>query len=90
MCCRTCSTTPTSRSCTFAKDGRKGWAAAYRAATLIKTAYAYGLRRHEVRMLAVADLGTNPLGASSGSDRVHTQSTRPSALNQPQWQQVAS
>jgi site-specific recombinase XerD len=42
------------------EDGRKGWMAAFRDATLLKTAYAYGLRRNEVRMLDVADFGANP------------------------------
>lgn len=40
--------------------GRKGWLSAFRDATLFKVAYAYGLRRNEVRMLDVADFGTNP------------------------------
>jgi integrase/recombinase XerC len=40
--------------------GRKGWVAAFRDATLLKTAYAYGLRRNEVRMLDLADFGPNP------------------------------
>jgi integrase/recombinase XerC len=40
--------------------GRKGWLAAFRDATLFKIAYAYGLRRNEVRMLDLADFGTNP------------------------------
>jgi site-specific recombinase XerD len=40
--------------------GRKGWLPAFRDATLLKTAYAFGLRRNETRMLDVADFGTNP------------------------------
>ena len=40
--------------------GRKGWLPAFRDATLLKTAYAYGLRRNEIRMLDVADFGANP------------------------------
>ena len=39
--------------------GRKGWLPAFRDATLFKVAYAYGLRRNEVRMLDVADFGAN-------------------------------
>lgn len=39
--------------------GRKGWLPAFRDATLFKTAYAYGLRRNEVRMLDLADFGRN-------------------------------
>ena len=45
---------------------RKGWLPAFRDATLLKTAYAYGLRRNEVRMLDVADFGRNPQGAEFG------------------------
>jgi integrase/recombinase XerC len=40
--------------------GRKGWLTLFRDATLLKVAYAYGLRRAEVAMLDVADFGTNP------------------------------
>ena len=40
--------------------GRKGWLAAFRDATLFKVAYAFGLRRNEVRMLDLADFGVNP------------------------------
>jgi integrase/recombinase XerC len=40
--------------------GRKGWLRAFRDATLFKVAYAYGLRRNEVRMLDLADFGRNP------------------------------
>jgi integrase/recombinase XerC len=42
------------------EEGRKGWVSAFRDATLLKTAYSYGLRRNEVRMLDVADFGANP------------------------------
>jgi site-specific recombinase XerD len=47
-------------------DGRKGWVAAFRDATLLKTAYAYGLRRNEVRMLDVVDFAANPHAAEFG------------------------
>jgi len=40
--------------------GRKGWMSAFRDATILKTAYAYGLRRNETRMLDVGDFGRNP------------------------------
>lgn len=40
--------------------GRKGWLPAFRDAALFKTAYAYGLRRREARMLDLADFGRNP------------------------------
>ena len=46
--------------------GRKGWPPAFRDATLFKTAYAYGLRRNETRMLDAADFGRNPHGAEFG------------------------
>ena len=46
--------------------GRKGWLPAFRDATLFKTAYAYGLRRNEARMLDAADFGRNPHGAEFG------------------------
>jgi len=46
--------------------GRKGWLPAFRDATLFKTAYAYGLRRNETRMLDGADFGRNPHGAEFG------------------------
>jgi site-specific recombinase XerD len=39
---------------------RKGWLPAFRDATLFKIAYAFGLRRNEVRMLDLADFGRNP------------------------------
>ncbi|MFF5211009.1 tyrosine-type recombinase/integrase [Streptosporangium sp. NPDC000396] len=42
--------------------GRKGWLPAFRDAVLFKTAYAYGLRRNETRMLDVADFSRNPHG----------------------------
>ncbi|WP_370652986.1 tyrosine-type recombinase/integrase [Frankia sp. CIT1] len=47
--------------------GRKGWLPAFRDAVLFKVAYAYGLRRREVRMLDVADFGRNPHGAEFGA-----------------------
>ena len=40
--------------------GRKGWLPAFRDAALLKTAYAFGLRRNETRMLDVSDFGRNP------------------------------
>jgi integrase/recombinase XerC len=46
--------------------GRKGWLSAFRDAVLFKTAYAFGLRRNEARMLEVADFGRNPQGAEYG------------------------
>ena len=46
--------------------GRKGYVAALRDATMLKVAYAFGLRRNEIRMLDVADFGPNPDGAEFG------------------------
>jgi site-specific recombinase XerD len=46
--------------------GRKGWLTAFRDATLLKTAYAFGLRRTETRMLDLADFGPNPSAAEFG------------------------
>ncbi len=46
--------------------GRKGWLPAFRDAALLKTAYAFGLRRNETRMLDVADFGANPHAVEYG------------------------
>ncbi|MDQ2739146.1 MAG: site-specific integrase [Actinomycetota bacterium] len=46
--------------------GRKGWLSAFRDATLFKVAFAYGLRRNEVRMLETVDFGRNPRGEEFG------------------------
>lgn len=46
--------------------GRKGWLPAFRDAVLFKTAYAYGLRRNETRMLDAVDFGRNPHGPEFG------------------------
>ena len=46
--------------------GRKGWLPAFRDVALFKVAYAYGLRRNEVRMLDVVDFGRNPHAAEFG------------------------
>ena len=45
---------------------KKGWAPAFRDATMLKVAYAWGLRRHEVRMLEVSDFGPNPKAVEFG------------------------
>ncbi|MDQ1444682.1 MAG: integrase/recombinase XerC [Acidimicrobiaceae bacterium] len=42
------------------RQGRKGWAAAFRDATVLKVAYAWGLRRREVSRLELHDWGRNP------------------------------
>jgi integrase/recombinase XerC len=46
--------------------GRKGWLPAFRDATLFKTAYAFGLRRNETRMLDAVDFGRNVHGTEFG------------------------
>jgi len=46
--------------------GRKGWLPAFRDATLFKTAYAFGLRRNETRMLDAADFAANIAGPEFG------------------------
>ena len=50
----------------IAQNGRKGWLAAFRDATLIKVAYAWGLRRREVAMLDLSDLSANPAAPEFG------------------------
>jgi len=45
------------------RHGRKGFAAAYRDATMLKVAYAWGLRRREITRLDVHDFGGNPRAA---------------------------
>lgn len=42
------------------RHGRKGWLARFRDATVLKVAYAWGLRRREVVMLETTDFGANP------------------------------
>jgi integrase/recombinase XerC len=44
----------------IARSGRKGALAAFRDATMLKTTYAFGLRRNELARLDVADLRPNP------------------------------
>ena len=46
--------------------GRKGWVAAFRDAAMIKTAYAFGLRRGELIGLDVHDFGRNPHAVEFG------------------------
>jgi integrase/recombinase XerC len=45
---------------TIRTGGRKGWLPAFRDATMLKVAYAFGLRRRELLMLEVHDFGRNP------------------------------
>ena len=48
------------------RRGRKGWVAAFRDAVMIKTAYAFGLRRRELIGLDVHDFGRNPRAVEFG------------------------
>jgi site-specific recombinase XerD len=48
------------------RRGRKGFAAAFRDATMLKVCYAFGLRRHELVYLDVADFGRNPKAPEFG------------------------
>lgn len=45
---------------TIAAHRRKGWLAAYRDSVILKTAYAWGLRRNDVRHLQTVDFSRNP------------------------------
>jgi len=47
--------------------GRKGWLSLFRDATVFKAAYAWGLRRQEVRRLEVCDFGVNPKAVEFGA-----------------------
>lgn len=49
-----------------ARQGRKGWLAAWRDATLFKVIYAFGLRRREAAMLDLIDFGGNPKAPEFG------------------------
>lgn len=44
----------------IARQHRKGWLPAFRDSVILKTAYAYGLRRNEVRHLERVDFSRNP------------------------------
>lgn len=50
--------------------GRKGWLPAFRDAALFKVVYSFGLRRNEVQMLDLADLGRNPHAPEFGDHGV--------------------
>ena len=47
--------------------GRKGWLAALRDSAALKVAYAWGLRRRELVMLELADIGSNPKAPEFGT-----------------------
>ncbi len=50
----------------IARLARKGWAPAVRDATMLKVAYAFGLRRRELVMLEVSDFAPNPKAPEFG------------------------
>jgi integrase len=52
---------------TIRRRARKGWVSAFRDATMLKVAYAWGLRRRELRMLELADFGPNPHAVEFGA-----------------------
>lgn len=62
---------------------RKGWVPAFRDATMLKVAYGWGLRRHELVMLEYQDFATNPKAAEFGPYGVchvrHAKATKGSA-----------
>jgi site-specific recombinase XerD len=49
------------------RRGAKGWAPAFRDATMLKVAYGWGLRRRELLMLERCDFGPNPQALEFGS-----------------------
>lgn len=49
------------------RQGAKGWAPAFRDATMLKAAYAWGLRRRELLMLERCDFGPNPKAPEFGA-----------------------
>jgi site-specific recombinase XerD len=51
---------------------KKGWAPAFRDATMLKVTYAWGLRRREVRMLERSDFSPNPKALEFGDYGVCT------------------
>jgi site-specific recombinase XerD len=54
------------RAQTVRAGGRKGWLPAFRDATMLKVAYAFGLRRRELLMLEAHDFGPNPKAPEFG------------------------
>lgn len=54
------------RVLTIRRAGSKGWIPAFRTATIMKVAYAWGLRRNEVRNLDLVDFATNPQAPQFG------------------------
>ncbi|MGA2806293.1 MAG: site-specific integrase [Acidimicrobiales bacterium] len=49
------------------RRGAKGWAPAFRDATMLKVAYGWGLRRRELLMLERCDFGPNPKASEFGA-----------------------
>jgi len=52
------------------RAGSKGWIPAFRIATMMKAAYAWGLRRNEVRQLDLVDLASNPRARQFGDSGI--------------------
>lgn len=72
-------------------SGRKGWASWYRVATMMKVAYAWGLRRNEVRQLDLADFGRNPSARSFGQfGMVYVRFGKAKAGSPPKYRSVVS
>lgn len=64
--------------------GRKGWLPAFRDAVLFKTAYGFGLRRNEIRMLDTVDFDAAPTVQSSASTACSTCAmARPRRVRRP-------
>jgi integrase len=55
------------RAETIRRSQAKGWAPAFRDATMLKVAYAWGLRRRELLMLERCDFAPNPKAVEFGS-----------------------
>lgn len=55
------------RAVRIREQGRKGWLAAFRDATLLKVAYGWGLRRREVARLEMVDWSRNPKAPEFGN-----------------------
>lgn len=54
----------------ISRHNRKGWLPAFRDSVVFKAAYAYGLRRNEVRHLETVDFSANPHAIEFGSKGV--------------------
>jgi len=69
--------------------GKKGWLSAFRDATILKTAYSFGLRRTETQMLDAADFGSNPEAPEfSGYGAVHVRHGKAKRASPPKRRTV--